>query len=97
MSGNVQSILRGETDNDQAIEGSKMKKGRARAGAAGEFKADHQNNQGPICLNSAVHASYKSNRLPPWALSAVARSQTGKRPIRLPHISLLDRKGGDDD
>jgi hypothetical protein len=97
MSGNVQSILHGETDNDQAIEGSKMKKRRAQAGAAGEFKADHQNNPAPICLNSSVHASHKSNRLPAWALSAVARSRTGKRPIRLPHISLLDRKGGDDD
>jgi hypothetical protein len=74
-----------------------MKKRRAKAGAAGEFKADHQNNPAPICLNSSVHASRKSNRLPAWALSAVARSRTGKRPIRLPHISLLDRKGGDDD
>jgi hypothetical protein len=93
----VQSILRGETDNDQAIESSKMKKRRAQAGAAGEFKADHQNNPAPICLNSSVHASHKSNRLPAWALSAVARSRTGKRLVRLPQISLLDRKGGDDD
>ena len=53
MSGNVQSILRGETDNDQAFEGSKMKKRRAQAGAAGEFNANHQNNPAPICLNSS--------------------------------------------
>ncbi len=74
-----------------------MKKRHARASVARGNKADHQNNPAPICLNSSVHASHKSNRLPAWALSAVARSRTGKRPIRLPHISLLDRKGGDDD
>ena len=73
-----------------------MKPRHARSSVARGNTAD-QNNQGPICLNSAVHASYKSNRLPPWALSAVARSQTGKRPITLPHISFLDRKGGNDD
>ena len=73
-----------------------MKLRHARASVARGNKAD-QNNAAPVCLNATSYASHKSNRLPAWALSAVARSRTGRCPIRLPHISLLDRKGGDDD
>ena len=75
-----------------------MKKRHARASVARGNQAD-QNNTAPICLNSPSDASHKTNHIPAWALSGVARSRTGhrKRAITLPHIGFLDRKGGDDE
>jgi hypothetical protein len=74
-----------------------MKKRHARSSVAGGNKAEQNNGAKPFCIKSPNYASPKQDpKIRAWLRSAAARSRTGKQPITLPRLAILET-GGDDE